>query len=146
MPKRNSKTLAERREAGLDVVSKILSPQTAEFMDGHVDKGGFCSEISEIAIENVFAQLWARPGLDLRARSLLTLGILIGQRSRDELRVHFGIGLRNGLTVEEIEEIVYHSVGYAGFPASNIARETAAAALAAAGVIEPLPDWRDNTK
>jgi 4-carboxymuconolactone decarboxylase len=54
--------------------------------------------------------------------SLVTLGALIAVRATDELRFHMPIALRNGLTVEEIEEVVYHLTGYAGFPAANAAR------------------------
>ncbi len=47
---------------------------------------------------------------------------LIALRANDELKIHFQIALRNGLTVEEIEEVVYHMTGYAGFPAAAAAR------------------------
>lgn len=135
------KSFAERREAGLALVEEILSPEARHFMDNHKASGGFCSEISEIAVQNVFAQLWTRPGLDRRSRSLLTLGILTGLRSREELQVHFSIALKNGLSVTEIEEIVYHATAYAGFPASNVAREAAGAALIQAGLISAAPSF-----
>lgn len=135
MSDNQDKNFAEHREAGLAVIEEILSPEARIFMDNHKASGGFCSEISEIAIHNVFAQLWARPGLDRRSRSLLTLGMLTGLRSRDELQVHFAIALKNGLSVTEIEEIVYHATAYAGFPAANVARAAAGAALVQAGIV-----------
>lgn len=63
-----------------------------------------------------------RPGLDRRARSLVTLGALIALRAGEELKFHFPIAVRNGLTVEELEEVVYHLAGYLGFPAATLAR------------------------
>jgi 4-carboxymuconolactone decarboxylase len=96
----------------------------------------FCSELGVLAMDNVFASLWVRPGLDLRGRSLLTLGILIALRAYDELTVHFPIALANGCTVEEIEEVIYHASAYAGFPAANSARRAATESLRKQGVID----------
>ncbi len=84
--------------------------------------GGFADELGELSVDHVFGALWTRPGLDRRSRSLVTLGALIALRANDELKIHFQIALRNGLTVEEIEEVIYHMTGYAGFPAAAAAR------------------------
>lgn len=89
----------------------------------------FCSEIGQLSMDNVFAKLWVREGLDLRARSLVTLGILIALHAHDELMVHFPIALKNGCTLGELEEVIYHSTAYAGFPAANVARRAALATL-----------------
>ena len=62
-------------------------------------------------------------------RSLVTLGALIALRATDELKFHFPIALRNGLTVQEIEEVIYHVAGYAGYPAAASARGIANAVL-----------------
>jgi 4-carboxymuconolactone decarboxylase len=65
--------------------------------------------------------------LDRRSRSLVTLGALIALRASEELKFHFPIALRNGLTIDEIDEVIYHMTGYAGYPAAanarNVARE-----------------------
>ena len=84
----------------------------------------------EIGIENVFGRLWTRDGLSRRDRSLVTLGILIALRSTDELKAHFTIARNNGLTDDELAEVIYHASGYAGFPAAATARNVAAEALA----------------
>ena len=89
----------------------------------------FCSEIGQLSMDNVFAKLWVREGLDLRGRSLVTLGILIALHAHDELMVHFPIALKNGCTLGELEEVIYHSTAYAGFPAANVARRAALATL-----------------
>jgi 4-carboxymuconolactone decarboxylase len=56
---------------------------------------------------------------------LVTLGALIALRADQELKIHFQIALRNGLTLEEIEEVIYHMTGYAGYPAAANARKLA---------------------
>ncbi|MBA3054549.1 MAG: carboxymuconolactone decarboxylase [Sphingomonadales bacterium] len=96
----------------------------------------FAPETGAIAFENIFARLWVRPGLDQRARSLLTLGILIGLRAEDELQIHMMVALANGVTMQELEEVVYHASGYAGFPAANVARRAAVAAFRKEGLID----------
>ncbi len=87
---------------------------------------GSVTRSCEIAIDNVFGRLWGREGLSRRDRSLVTLGILIALRSNDELGIHFKIARNNGLTDDEIAEVIYHSSGYAGFPAANTACKIAA--------------------
>jgi 4-carboxymuconolactone decarboxylase len=90
---------------------------------------GFGWEFPSLALENVYQTLWSRPGLALRDRSLVTLGILIALRAEQEMRSHFAAAMRNGLTRGELEEVVYHAAGYAGFPAAACARAIAAEVL-----------------
>lgn len=86
-------------------------------------------ELVDIGLVNVWGSLWARPGLAPRDRSLLTLGILIGLGAETELRTHFRVAMTNGVSREEIAEIIYHASGYAGFPAAVAARTAAREAL-----------------
>lgn len=81
----------------------------------------FAGEMRKISSDFAFGAIWPRPGLSLRDRSLVTLGILIALRANDELEYHFPMALRNGLTYEELEEVVYHASVYAGFPAAHAA-------------------------
>jgi len=89
----------------------------------------FAAEMRQLAFENVFSKLWIRPGLDLKSRSLVTLGILIALRAHDELMVHVPIAIANGVTIPELEEVLYHATAYAGFPAANSARRVATVTL-----------------
>jgi 4-carboxymuconolactone decarboxylase len=98
--------------------------------DGDIDfGGGFAPELMDIGIESIFGKLWTRDGLSRRDRSLVTLGILIALRSTDELKFHFKIARNNGLTDDELAEVIYHASGYAGFPAAATAKTVAVAAL-----------------
>jgi len=89
----------------------------------------FACELGSLSLENVFGTLWTRPGLDRRSRSLVTLGILIALQASEEMAIHFPIALRNGLTREELEEVVYHATAYAGFPAASEASHIAGKVL-----------------
>ena len=116
------------RDEGLRVFRELLP---GLLPDGHEDltRGEFGGELAELSFDNVFGRLRTREGLDRRSRSLVTLGILIALRASGELKLHFQVGLRNGLTEDEIAEVIYHSSGYAGFPAASSALSIAKEAL-----------------
>lgn len=121
--------MTDVREQGFQVFRELLP---GVLPDGDVDvrDGSFGDEMLELAMDNVFGRLWTREGLSRRDRSLVTLGILIALRATDELKVHVQIARNNGLTEDEIAEVVYHASGYAGFPAANTACKIAREALA----------------
>jgi 4-carboxymuconolactone decarboxylase len=123
----------ERKQAAAALFKSWRSKAMDEI--GAERSAEFCTEIGEISMDSVFGKLWLREGLDLRARSLVTLGILIALHARDELLVHFPIALKNGCTLGELEEVIYHSTAYAGFPAANIARRAALKTLRDEGLI-----------
>jgi 4-carboxymuconolactone decarboxylase len=91
--------MTDARTEGLQVFRELMPGLIPDGATSLGD-GGFADELGELS----------------------TLGALIAMRAVDELRLHMPIVLRNGLTVEEIEEVVYHLTGYAGFPAANAAR------------------------
>ncbi|MET4427987.1 MULTISPECIES: carboxymuconolactone decarboxylase family protein [unclassified Mycolicibacterium] len=118
------------RDEGLRVFRELL-PGSIPDDDGDVDfSSGFAPELMDIGVESVFGRLWARDGISRRDRSLVTLGILMALRANDELHAHFRIARTNGLTDDELAEIIYHASGYAGFPAAATAAKIAEAALA----------------
>jgi 4-carboxymuconolactone decarboxylase len=112
--------MTDTRDQGLQVFRELLPGVVP---DGDVDlrDGTFGDELFEIAINNVFGRLWGRGRLSRRERSLVTLGILIALRATDELKIHVQIARNNGLTEDEIAEVIYHASGYAGLPAANTA-------------------------
>lgn len=114
----------EGLDAFRDMLPGLIPDGVASLRDG-----GIADELGDLSIEHVFGATWTRPGLDRRSRSLVTLGALIALRAADELKYHFPIALRNGLSVEEIEEVIYHMAGYAGYPAAATARSVAREAL-----------------
>jgi 4-carboxymuconolactone decarboxylase len=115
--------MSNLREDGLRVFREMLP---GVLPDGDVDfGGGFAPELMDIGVEGVFGRLWTRDGLSRRDRSLVTLGMLMALRAEEELESHFRIARQNGLTEDELAEVVYHATGYVGFPAANTAKAAA---------------------
>ncbi|MFF2852848.1 carboxymuconolactone decarboxylase family protein [Streptomyces sp. NPDC058001] len=116
------------RDAGMKAMRTALP---GVFPEGEPDlrDGRFADELVDIGLTSVWGALWAREGLSGRDRSLVTLGILIALGAEAELRTHTRIALTNGLTRDEIAEVIYHAAGYAGFPAATAARTAAREAL-----------------
>src|SRR5690349_9965679 len=108
------------RAEGWQVLRELL-PESADEVERSVGDGSFGDELLEIGIDNVFGRLWSRDGLSRRDRSLVTMGILITLRATDEFKAHVQIARTNGLSEDEIAEVIYHSSGYAGFPNANTA-------------------------
>ena len=128
-PMKGDTPMADSRTQGLEVFKEMLPGLIPDDVTSLRD-GGVADELGELSLDHVFGALWTRPGLDRRSRSLVTLGALIALRATDELKIHFQIALRNGLTIEEIEEVIYHMTGYAGYPAAATARNVAREVLA----------------
>ena len=90
--------------------------------DEHVDRAAAGSRaFQELITRCAWGEVWSRPGLDRRSRSCVTLGMLVALGRFDELELHLQAALRNGLTREEIEEVLLQTAVYAGFPAANSA-------------------------
>ncbi|MEW2397165.1 carboxymuconolactone decarboxylase family protein [Streptomyces sp. NPDC046862] len=128
MTTRKPEEPTDLRGAGLKAMRDALP---GVFPDGDIDlrDGRLGEELVEIGLTSVWGSLWARDGLSPRDRSLVTLGILIALGAESELKTHFRIGLSNGLTRDELAEVIYHASGYAGFPAATAARAAAREAL-----------------
>ncbi|MEU1184602.1 carboxymuconolactone decarboxylase family protein [Streptomyces sp. NPDC005820] len=101
------------------------------FPEGDLDlrDGRLGEDLVDIGLISVWGALWGRAGLAPRDRSLVTLGILIALGAETELKTHVRIALTNGLTQDEIAEVIYHSSGYTGFPRAVAARTAAREAL-----------------
>ena len=128
--------MTEKHAASLKLVEQMLGEPVALALRTSMTSRKFGMQRGALALDFVFDKLWSRPGLDLRARSLVTLGILIALGQLDELKLHVIAALRNGCTLEEIDEALLHSTAYAGFPRASQATAAAADALRAHGVIE----------
>ncbi|OBH87214.1 carboxymuconolactone decarboxylase family protein [Mycobacterium scrofulaceum] len=121
--------MADPRSEGLNVFRDML-PGVIPDGTTTMRDGGIADELGDLGLDHVFGAIWNRPGLDRRSRSLVTLGALIALRATEEMKFHFQIALRNGLSIAEIEEVIYHMTGYAGYPAAATARTVAREALA----------------
>ena len=94
--------------------------------DAHVDRAQarttpFTADFQALITRYAWGEIWTRPGHDRRTRSCITLTALVALNRMEELELHVGAALRNGLTPEEIKEVLLHSAIYCGVPAANAA-------------------------
>lgn len=141
----------ERRKLALDVLGTMTG--------GRLEPAAVAAQLESrlgalgsFAIDFVMGDVWARPGLARRDRSIATLSSLVCQGRERELRFHVRAALEHGLTREEVVEIVTHLCAYAGFPAAQEAMEVALAVFgeldggAAAPARAPAPRKHDDER
>ena len=109
----------ERYEGGMKVRRAVLG-------DAHVDRSvakrnEFNTEFQELITRYAWGEIWTRPGLPRHTRSLLTIGLMVALNRSDEFKLHVRAAFNNGVTREEIREVLLHCAIYAGVPAANSA-------------------------
>jgi 4-carboxymuconolactone decarboxylase len=109
----------ETYEAGMKVRREVLG-------DEHVDRAlanttDFTRAFQDFITRCAWGSVWARDGLDRRTRSCMTLAVLTALGREKEIAMHVRAALRNGLTSDEIAEVLLHTAVYAGVPAANAA-------------------------
>jgi len=110
---------ADRYKKGLEVRRAVLG-------DAHVDRSlarrnTFNEEFQELITRYAWGETWTREGLSRHTRSLLTVGLMVALNRSDEFRLHVRGAFSNGVTREEIREVLLHCAVYAGVPAANSA-------------------------
>ena len=115
-------------EAGMKVRREVLG-------EAHVDRAvedttAFTAPFQELITRYAWGSVWARDGLDRRTRSSITLALLAALGREGELAMHVRAARRNGLSAEEISEVLLHTAVYAGVPAANAAFAIAQRVLA----------------
>ncbi|MFI9834731.1 carboxymuconolactone decarboxylase family protein [Streptomyces sp. NPDC051913] len=128
MSDRSVEEATDLRAAGWKAMRAAL-PGVFPEQDIDLRDGRLGEDLVDIGLTSVWGALWGREGLAPRDRSLVTLGILIALGAETELKTHVRIALTNGLTQDEIAEVIYHSSGYTGFPRAVAARTAAREAL-----------------
>jgi len=109
----------ETFDQGMKVRREVLGEQ-------HVDKAekkkdDFTEEFQELITRYAWGEIWTRPGLERRTRSCITLAMMIALHREDEFKLHVKAALNNGLSRDEIKEVILQSAIYAGVPAANSA-------------------------
>jgi 4-carboxymuconolactone decarboxylase len=92
--------------------------------DEHVDRAtasatDFTRELQDLITRYAWGEVWTRPGLDRKTRSCITLTALVAQGHFEELELHVRAARRNGLTPDEIKEVLLQCAIYCGVPAAN---------------------------
>jgi 4-carboxymuconolactone decarboxylase len=124
---------SEQFKKGLDVRRKVLGK---DYVDGSIAKADdFMMAFQEITTEWCWGYAWTRPGLSHKTRSMLNLAMLTALGKPNELKLHVKGALANGLTVEEIKEILLHATVYCGIPAGLDAFKAAHEVLKAEGAV-----------
>ena len=122
---------AERTAQGMTVRREVLGDQ-------HVDRAvaattPLTAPFQDFITRYAWGEIWSRPGLSRAERSMITLTALVVLRQEEELAMHLRAALRNGLTSDQIGELLLHTAVYAGVPASNRAFAIAREVLAEGG-------------
>src|ERR1700685_2018412 len=109
----------QRYEQGMKVRREVLG-------DAHVDKSlqnrnAFNEEVQDLITRYAWGEIWSRPGLPRQTRSMITLAMMVALNRGDEFRMHVKAALNNGVTREEIQELLLQSAIYCGVPAANTA-------------------------
>ncbi|WP_432954011.1 4-carboxymuconolactone decarboxylase [Micromonospora haikouensis] len=117
----------DRHAAGMAVRRQVLG-------DAHVDRAvaatdAFTADFQDLITRYAWGEIWSRPGLDRRTRSVITLAVLATGHHDEELAMHVRAALRNGLTPQEISEVLLQVGVYAGVPTANRAFAVAQRAL-----------------
>jgi 4-carboxymuconolactone decarboxylase len=102
-------------EQGIAVRRKVAGDRYVDAALGRAD--GLTGDLQKLVTEAAWGLVWSRPGLALRERSIVTCSILIAMGKSHELKTHLRGALNNGISRDEIKEILLHACIYAGFPA-----------------------------
>ena len=120
--------MSDMHERGTEVRRAVLG-------DDHVDRANaamtdFTRDFQDLITRYAWGEIWARPGLERRTRSMLALTALMALGHWDEFRLHVRGAFNNGLTETEIKEVILQAAIYCGLPAANHAFKEAAAMIA----------------
>ena len=127
-PPRDTTTSAAVRAEGMRVRREVLG-------DAHVDRASasaseLTADFQELITQYAWGSIWTRPGLDRRSRSIITLTALVARGHHEELAMHVRAARTNGLTDDEIKELLLQTAIYCGVPDANTAFRIAARVLA----------------
>jgi len=94
--------------------------------DEHVDRAvagttELTADFQDLITRYAWGEIWSRPGLDRRTRSMITVGMLVALGRDDELEMHIRAARRNGVVVDELREVLLQTAVYCGVPAANAA-------------------------
>ena len=124
----------ETFEAGMKVRREMFGAAGAD--QQYATAPAFMKPLQDVVTSYCFGEGWNRPGLDRKTRSMLTLAILTAIGKPTQLRTHVRGAIANGVTVDEIREVLLHTMIYCGVPAGVDAHLNASEVLAELGVLD----------
>ena len=122
----------DRHEQGMQLRRAVMG-------DEHVDRAvegttPFTEDFQDLITRYAWGEIWTRSGLDRRTRSAITMTALVARGHYEELALHVRAALRNGMTTDEIAEVLLHSAIYCGVPTANAAFRVAQRVLREEGL------------
>jgi 4-carboxymuconolactone decarboxylase len=122
--------MTDKKQSGMQVRRAVLG-------DAYVDRAEasrtpLTDEFQDLITRYAWGEIWTRPGLDRRTRSCITVAMLVALNRNEELALHMRAAMTNGVTVDELKEILLQTAVYCGVPAANAAFGVAAKVLAEA--------------
>jgi len=103
---------SEKYQKGLAKRREVMGDEHVDRSMKNVDE--FSQTIQDFVVENCWGEIWTREAIPQKTRSLITIGMLSAMRATNELKGHVRGGLRNGCTVEEIQEVLLQTAAYCG--------------------------------
>ena len=119
------------RDEGMKIRREVLGDDHVERAIGKTTE--FNADFQDLITRYAWGEIWARPGLDRRTRSYLTLVALVATNRLEEFELHVRAALRMGVTPDELKEVPLHCAVYCGIPAANNAFAVAQRVLDAEG-------------
>jgi len=126
--------IEDQRKKGRALLAEVIGKDYLERRDASTND--FNRPLRQFSETYAFGDIWSRPGLERKVRSMLCMAMLTALGKPEELRLHVNSAINNGCTLEEIREVLYQTVAYCGIPASIEAHKVAEAVLRERGLLK----------
>ena len=121
----------DQHERGMKVRREVLGD---EWVDAAIDRTTpFTAEFQDLITRYAWGEIWTRPGLDRHTRRAITITALVAQGQLEELAMHVRAALRDGMSADDVKEVLLQTAIYCGVPAANSAFAVAQKVLAEEG-------------
>jgi len=125
--------MVDMRETGRSILREVIGQDY--FDRRETSTHAFNADARRLSEEYCFGEIWSRPGLDRKTRSLLCVAMMVALNRQHELRIHLGTALTNGATADEVKEVLLQSIIYCGLPAGLEGFRVAEEVLAERGML-----------
>lgn len=126
--------IEDQRRRGRHVLGEVIGADYLAKRDASTND--FNRPLRQFSETYAFGDIWSRPGLERKTRSMLCMAMLTALGKPEELRLHVHSAINNGCTVSEIQEVLYQTVAYCGIPATIEAFKVAEAVLGERGLLD----------
>jgi 4-carboxymuconolactone decarboxylase len=125
--------MADMRETGRSILREVIGQDY--FDRRETSTNAFNADARRLSEEYCFGEIWSRPGLDRKTRSLLCVAMMVALNRQHELRIHLGTALTNGASADEVKEVLLQGIIYCGLPAGLEGFRVAEEVLAERGML-----------